>query len=55
MNSSNLTKRVEHLEIIEKKPEPGVIICAPCEVDSFRARYPNALILIDDIAGGEET
>ncbi len=47
---SQLVRRIEDLEIIEKDPEPGAIVCEPDEVDILRAKYPHAVLLVDDIS-----
>ncbi|HMB45693.1 MAG TPA: hypothetical protein VKL21_07720 [Candidatus Methanoperedens sp.] len=50
---AQLTKRVEDLEVTEKPQEPSVIVCEPDEVDTLKAKYPNIILIVDDIPRSE--
>lgn len=47
--NSQLVRRIEALEVIEQDPEPGAIVCEPGEVDILRAKYPHAVLIVDNI------
>ena len=50
MSIVNLEKKIRDLEAVEKQDrEPPVLLCSPSQADALHKRYPNTVLIIDDI------
>lgn len=49
MKHTRLSKRLSDLERANLPQDPGVIVCEPEEAEGLRMKYPNTILIIDDI------